>query len=45
MLGNIVNSATSGEGIVLRFSGRGKVFVCSRNPASFARLMNKAVTV
>jgi uncharacterized protein (TIGR00266 family) len=44
MLGNIVNSATSGEGIVLRFSGRGKVFVCSRNPASFARLMNKAVT-
>ena len=44
MLGNLVNSATSGEGIVLRFSGRGKVFVCSRNPASFAKLMNKAVT-
>jgi uncharacterized protein (TIGR00266 family) len=41
LLGNIVNSATSGEGIVLRFSGRGKVFVCSRNPASFARLIGK----
>ena len=44
MLGNLVNSATSGEGIVLCFSGQGKVFVCSRNPAAFARLINKAIT-
>jgi uncharacterized protein (TIGR00266 family) len=41
MFGNLVNSVTSGEGIVLRFSGRGKVFVCSRNPGSFAALVRK----
>lgn len=41
MLGNLVNSATSGEGIVLRFSGSGKVFVCSRNRKSFAVSMQK----
>lgn len=29
--GNIVNSATSGEGIVTTFSGSGKVYVSSRN--------------
>jgi uncharacterized protein (TIGR00266 family) len=34
-LGNIVNSMTSGEGIVLKFSGAGKVYVCSRNRDSF----------
>ena len=34
-LGNIVNSVTSGEGIVLRFSGAGKVWVCSRNRDAF----------
>ena len=36
-LGNIVNSVTSGEGIVLKFSGSGKVFVCSRNRDSFLK--------
>ncbi|NMM26294.1 MAG: TIGR00266 family protein [Glaciimonas sp.] len=41
MLGNLVNSTTSGEGIVLRFSGSGKVFVCSRNRKAFAGLMQK----
>lgn len=35
MLGNLVNSFTSGEGMVLRFSGQGKVVVCSRNRANF----------
>ena len=35
MLGNLVNSMTSGEGMVLRFSGQGKVVVCSRNRGSF----------
>jgi uncharacterized protein (TIGR00266 family) len=44
MLGNLINSATSGEGIVLRFSGRGKVFVCSRNPTAFASLIKKAIS-
>jgi uncharacterized protein (AIM24 family) len=29
--GSLVNSATSGEGVVLRFSGEGKVLICSRN--------------
>jgi uncharacterized protein (AIM24 family) len=41
MLGNLVNSATSGEGMVLRFSGTGKVFICSRNRNSFIALMKK----
>jgi uncharacterized protein (TIGR00266 family) len=34
-LGNLVNSQTSGEGMVLRFSGHGKVLVCSRNRDAF----------
>lgn len=34
-LGNLVNSVTSGEGVVLRFSGSGKVYICSRNRATF----------
>ena len=33
--GNIVNSVTSGEGLVLRFRGQGKVVICSRNRALF----------
>ena len=36
LLGNIINSVTSGEGIVLKFSGRGKVIICSRNLKNFA---------
>jgi uncharacterized protein (TIGR00266 family) len=35
MLGNLVNSVTSGEGVVLRFSGNGRVHVCSRNRSAF----------
>lgn len=31
LLGSLVNSVTSGEGVVLKFSGTGKVIVCSRN--------------
>jgi uncharacterized protein (AIM24 family) len=34
-LGNLVNSQTSGEGMVLRFSGSGKILICSRNSAAF----------
>jgi uncharacterized protein (TIGR00266 family) len=41
-LGNLVNSQTSGEGVVLRFSGRGKVYVCSRNRAAFKSWTQKA---
>lgn len=36
-ISNAVNSMTSGEGIVLRFSGRGKVLICSRNRDSFLK--------
>jgi uncharacterized protein (TIGR00266 family) len=38
-LGNLINSQTSGEGIVLRFSGRGKIYVCSRNRNAFKAWM------
>lgn len=31
---NLVNSVTSSEGIILKFSGRGKVVLCSRNRTS-----------
>lgn len=42
-LGNLVNSVTSGEGVVLRFSGAGNVLVCSRNKENFlAWLTNSA---
>jgi uncharacterized protein (AIM24 family) len=33
--GSIVNSVTSGEGLVIRFSGQGKVVICSRNKTIF----------
>jgi len=36
MFSRLVSSVTSGEGIVLRFSGRGKVVICSRNRNAFA---------
>ncbi len=35
LFGNLVNSVTSGEGMVLRFRGEGKVVVCSRNRDAF----------
>ncbi len=43
MMGNLVNSFKSGEGIVLRFSGTGKVFICSRNRDSFAAWLKKEI--
>ena len=39
LLGNLVNSVTSGEGMVLRFAGRGKVLICSRNREAFVAWM------
>lgn len=33
--GKLVNSQITGEGIVLKFRGRGKVIVCSRNKGGF----------
>ncbi|MFU8925671.1 TIGR00266 family protein [Acinetobacter puyangensis] len=35
LLGNLVSSVTSGEGLILRFTGKGKVVVCSRNRGNF----------
>lgn len=35
LLGRLINSATSGEGVVLRFSGQGKVVISSRNRHAF----------
>ena len=43
MLGNLVNSVTSGEGVVLRFSGSGTVLICSRNRTGFVEWMQKEV--
>lgn len=37
LFNRLVNSVTSGEGLVLRFSGSGKVVICSRNRDAFAR--------
>lgn len=34
-LGKLLNSQTSGEGLVLRFTGTGTVYICSRNQSSF----------
>ncbi|MEW5839308.1 MAG: TIGR00266 family protein [Pseudomonadota bacterium] len=36
-LSGVVNAATSGEGVILRFSGNGKVLICSRNRENFMR--------
>lgn len=40
-LGQLVNSFTSGEGMVLKFSGNGKVIVCSRNRENFLSWIRK----
>lgn len=42
-IGNMVNSAMSGEGIVLRFSGTGKVYICSRNRTAFVAWMKSEI--
>jgi uncharacterized protein (TIGR00266 family) len=41
LLGNLVNSVTSGEGMVLRFSGAGKILVCSRNRDNFVAWLTR----
>lgn len=37
LLGSLVGSVTSGEGLVLKFSGKGQVILCSRNRELYAR--------
>lgn len=39
LIGNLINSVTSGEGIVTKFKGNGQVYVCSRNRGSFVAWM------
>lgn len=41
-LGQLVNSVTSGEGMVLKFSGKGKVIICSRNRENFLSWIRKS---
>ncbi len=36
LFNRLVSSMTSGEGVVLRFSGKGKVVICSRNRNAFS---------
>ena len=35
LMGNLFNSVTSGEGMVLKFRGNGKVVICSRNRKNY----------
>lgn len=42
-LGNMINSVTSGEGVVLKFSGSGSILICSRNRDSFAQWLKKMI--
>jgi uncharacterized protein (TIGR00266 family) len=44
LLGQLVNSVTSGEGMVLKFSGKGKVIICSRNHGTFVNWIRQAVS-
>lgn len=43
LLGRLINSATSGEGVVLRFSGQGKVVISSRNRHAFMHWIGAGV--
>ena len=45
LLRNLTNSVTSGEGVVLRFSGQGQVIVCSRNRQSFLAWLAEKLNV
>ena len=41
LLGKLVSSQTTGEGIVLKFKGPGAVYVCSRNKGGFSFIRRK----
>jgi uncharacterized protein (TIGR00266 family) len=45
LLGSLVGSVTSGEGMVLRFTGQGKIVICSRNRGNFIQCMLSIVGV
>ena len=41
--GNLLNSQLSGEAMVTRFSGKGKVYICSRNKLDFAAWVSSLI--
>jgi uncharacterized protein (TIGR00266 family) len=43
-LGQMINSVASGEGMVLKFSGKGKVVICSRNRSNFTSWLSRAIS-
>jgi uncharacterized protein (TIGR00266 family) len=43
-LGNVINSMTSGEGIVTKFRGNGKIYICSRNRGAFLDWMRSEIS-
>ncbi|MGQ0698684.1 MAG: TIGR00266 family protein [Panacagrimonas sp.] len=45
MLSSLVNSQTSGEGLVMKFSGEGQVLVCSRQRKGFAGWLRQQLGV
>lgn len=45
MLSNLVSSQTSGEGLVMKFSGSGQVLVCSRQRKGFASWLRTQIGV
>lgn len=44
-LSNLISSQTSGEGFVLKFSGTGKVLICSRNRTAFLEQLRKDLKI
>ncbi|MDW9481785.1 TIGR00266 family protein [Sinorhizobium meliloti] len=44
LLGSLVNSTISGEGVVCKFSGQGKVVVCSRNRSDYVAWLASKIT-
>jgi uncharacterized protein (TIGR00266 family) len=44
-LSGLVNSVTSGEGLVLKFNGNGRVVVCSRNKGGFLSWLAAALGI
>lgn len=45
LIGNLVNSVTSSEGLVLKFKGNGKVIVCSRNRKNYLTWLNSMLNL
>nr|WP_250808334.1 TIGR00266 family protein [Neorhizobium tomejilense] len=41
--GSLVSSVTSGEGVVLKFSGKGQVVICSRNRSDFVNWLGSQI--